>query len=130
MFGSLATPATAWSDTAITCKVPAGASGSVAVSVTTAGGSSMPMTFKVKPALTGLSPSRGRVGATITIKGAGFGATRGKSVVKFGSKSAGTYVSWTNTKIRVKVPRLSKGAKTVTVTVGGAKSNGKKLKVL
>ena len=50
--------------------------------------------------------------------------------MKFGAKSAGTYVSWTNTKVKIKVPRLGKGAKTVTVTVGGGKSNGKKFTVL
>ena len=44
----------------------------------------------------GLSPAKGRVGATVTLKGSSFGATRGKSVVKFGARTATQFVSWSD----------------------------------
>ncbi len=58
----------------------------------------------VAPALTGISPLQGRVGAVVTLAGAHFGARRGAGVVAFGRVTATSYVSWSGTKIRVRVP--------------------------
>ncbi len=51
-----------------------------------------------------VSPKSARAGDTINIKGSGFGKTQGTSQVLFASVSAGTALSWSDTRIRVKVP--------------------------
>lgn len=67
--------------------------------------------------ISGLAPLVGRVGANVTISGAGFSATPGNNVVKFGAVTA-TVVSATPSSIVATVPV---GAVTgpVSVTVGG-----------
>ena len=74
------------------------------------------------PAITSLSPTSGAVGASVTITGTSFGATRGLSTVKFNGTVALT-TGWSNTQIQATVPA---GATTgpVLVTVNGAASNG------
>jgi len=68
-----------------------------------------------------LSPDEAAIGATVTIKGTGFGRS---GVVKFGSAIA-KVSSWTSTKIVVKVPSISREEVDVTVTpLGGTASNG------
>src|SRR5262249_52549645 len=64
----------------------------------------------------------GAVGASVTIAGTNFGATKGASVVKFNGTTA-TVTTWSATSIAVTVPA---GATTgeVTVTGGGGASNG------
>lgn len=56
------------------------------------------------PVLTGLSPVRGPAGAVITLTGMRFGARRGAGTVRFGAVTATSYVSWSSTKIKVRVP--------------------------
>jgi hypothetical protein len=70
------------------------------------------------------------VGATLTITGSGFGASRGGARVFFGSKAAMRYVLWSATKIKVRVPALGAGRTTVTVRTAAGKSNAKGFKVL
>lgn len=74
------------------------------------------------PAISSLSPNVGPVGTSITVAGAGFGATQGTSTVTFNGISA-TPTSWSNTSIAVPVPA---GASTgsVVVRVNGQNSNG------
>ena len=87
-----------------------------------------------KPGIASLTPTRGRVGTTLTITGsrAGwtFGATRGTSKVYFGAKAVTKYVSWSKYQIKVRVPSLSKGKKAVTVKTPAGKSNVKYFTVL
>ena len=71
------------------------------------------------PWIGSLQPTRGKVGITLTINGWNFGAHRGTSKVYFGSKAVTTYVSWSATKIKVRVPTLAKGKKLVTVKTCG-----------
>jgi hypothetical protein len=59
---------------------------------------------RVAPLLTRLSPVRARSGAVVTLAGAHFGARRGAGVVTFGAVTATEYVSWSATKIKVRVP--------------------------
>jgi IPT/TIG domain len=59
---------------------------------------------RAAPVLTSLSPLRGRIGTIVTLVGAHFGARRVASVVKFVAATATSYVSWSATKIRVRVP--------------------------
>ena len=82
-----------------------------------------------KPVLGALRPARGAVGATVTITGSGFGARRGTARVFFAGKAATRYVSWSATRIKVKVPRLAKGRKTVKVVTAGGKSAAKTFRV-
>lgn len=68
----------------------------------------------ILPVVTGVSPQRARVGAVVTLTGRHLGA---RGVVRFGGKSATDYISWSATRIRVKVPRgTPKGSVQVTVT--------------
>jgi hypothetical protein len=79
-------------------------------------------TVTVPPSLTGLSPTTGPVGTSVTITGTNFGATQGTSTVKFNGTTA-TPTSWSATSIVAPVPA---GATTgnVVVTVNGLASNG------
>jgi hypothetical protein len=78
--------------------------------------------------ITSLSPSSGRAGASVTIKGSNFGAVQGTSTVKFNGVAAAV-VSWSATSIVTKVPE---GATTgeVVVTVLGEASTGKNFTVV
>src|SRR5207253_1897361 len=72
--------------------------------------------------ISGLMPTAGAMGASVTIYGSGFGATQGTSTVAFNGTSA-TATSWSNTSIAATVPS---GATTgpVVVTVNSTASNG------
>lgn len=118
--GIVASP-TSWTSTAIAAPVPAGATtGSVVVTVY--GGSSNGVNFTVGPSISGVSPTSGPIGTSVTISGTNFGATQGSSTVSFNGTSA-TPTSWATTSIVVPVPS---GATTgnVVVTVNGTPSNG------
>lgn len=79
------------------------------------------------PVISGLSPSTlsAGTGAVLTINGSGFGATRGAGFVEFRNADNGgssfikprttDYVSWTDTRIQVRVPSVSQ-------TTGGTRS--------
>ena len=85
---------------------------------------------KARPAITRLKPKAGKRGAVVTIKGTAFGATRGRTVVKFGKAKVKKYVSWSDTKIKVKVPRKARfGKDKVTVTTAGGKSAARNFRV-
>jgi len=80
-----------------------------------------PASGSATPSISGISPSSGSVGTSVTISGANFGATQGTSTVSFGG-ATGTPTSWSASSIVVPVPA---GANTgsVIVTVGGQTSN-------
>jgi RHS repeat-associated protein len=80
------------------------------------------------PSISGLTPSTGAVGASVTIAGANFGSTQGSSTVKFNGTTA-TVTSWGVSSIGVTVPS---GATTgnVVVNVGGTNSNGSSFTVV
>jgi hypothetical protein len=123
--GTTAAP-TSWSATSISVPVPGGATtGPVIVRV--GGVSSNGQTFTVSsttpaPTITGLSPSSGPVGTTVTISGTNFGSTQGTSTVRFNGTTAAP-TSWSATSISVPVP-ASATSGPVVVTVGGVASNG------
>jgi hypothetical protein len=60
------------------------------------------------PTIARISPMSGPAGTKVTITGRAFGATRGGSRVKFGATAVSTYVSWSATKIVVRVPTCSR----------------------
>ncbi len=127
--GVKATSYPSWSNTQVKVKVPSGASGAASLVLVTSGGGSVPATFKVKPNITKLTPTSGAPGTVVTINGTCFGKTRGTSCVKFGSKKATAYVSWSNTVIKVKVPSMAAGSVQVKVTTPGGTSAGKSFTV-
>jgi RHS repeat-associated protein len=75
------------------------------------------------PVTTGVSPTTGGPGASVTISGSGFGATQGSSSVSFNGGTATAISSWSDTQIVVLVPD---GANTgpVMVTAGGITGQG------
>jgi hypothetical protein len=128
-FGATVATTSAWSATSVTATVPASlAAGATSVSVTPAGGAaSNALAFTVDPAtvptaaLTGLSPTSGPVGATLTISGTALGAS---GAVTVGGVTAATS-AWSAASITCTIPAgLTIGAKNVVVTpTGGAASN-------
>lgn len=67
------------------------------------------------PVLTGISPSRGRIGSVVTLTGRHFSLRN--AVVRFGATTARDYVSRSDSKIKVRVPRGTvSGSVRVTVT--------------
>ncbi len=73
------------------------------------------------PVITSVSPATGGSGTSVTVTGAGFGASQGTSTAKFNGTAASP-TSWSSTSIAVPVPS---GATTgsVVVTVSGIPSN-------
>jgi hypothetical protein len=79
-----------------------------------------------KPAITRLSSASGRRGAIVTITGKWFGAKRGTKVVRFGTRNATRYISWSATRIRCRVPtKATLGRLKVTVKTGSGTSGAK-----
>jgi hypothetical protein len=129
VFPTLVPPIT-WSDTSITFTLPAGmAVGQHEVFVNAIGLSNR-LTFNVDPAIASLSPAKARPGATVTVNGTGFGRTRGTSKVLFGKTAATKYLSWSDTKIKVRVPATSAGSKPVKVVTRFGTSATKGFKVV
>jgi len=71
------------------------------------------------PVITTFSPTSGKVGTTIVITGNNFGNVRGSSSVRFIGATATRYTTWTNTKIRVVVPKNAVTGKLRVSTVAG-----------
>ncbi len=115
---------TSWSDTQIKCLVPAGASGTASVTVTTDGGTSNGISFSVTPQLLGLAPPAGPVGTEVTLSGTAFGAVQGSSSVSFGTTPVTDYTSWSDTEIKCQVPGGISGTIPVSVTTPGGTTAG------
>jgi hypothetical protein len=82
----------------------------------------------VKPRLSALSPAKARRGATVTIIGQDFGKKRG--VVTFGTRRCNKLLSWSNTRVKCRVPATTKlGKVSVKVTTAIGTSNAKRLSV-
>ena len=111
------------SDTQITAVVPAG-SGTVQVTVTTAGGTSNGVSYIYvpAPAITFISPNQGAAsgGTAVIITGTGF---TGASSAAFGSTPAVSLTVVSDTEITATAPAGS-GTVQVTVTTAGGTSNG------
>src|SRR5207253_2063727 len=114
--GTPVTTVTSWSDTSIDTSVPAGAGrGNVVVSVGGINSIGVPFTVTPGPNVASLSPNSGLIGTSVTISGAGFGATQGSSTITFnGVAAAPTPANWSDTSIVTPVPT---GATTGNVVV-------------
>jgi IPT/TIG domain len=71
-------------------------------------------TVKLLPQIYSVAPTGQAIGSSITITGAGFGATQGRSYVTIGAVQFITYASWSDTSIVCTVPA---GAATGSLTV-------------
>jgi hypothetical protein len=116
-----------WADGSIAVKVPSGVGGQPVVTVTTGGGTSNGVVFKITPQISTVSPNWGYQGTWVTINGQGFGAwSSGSTAVTFGSQRAIKYRSWSNNKVVVQVPYGSTyGTVKVKVKTAGGTSAGK-----
>jgi len=111
------------SATQITATSPAGAAGTVDITVTTGVGTSSTgsndqFTYVAAPTVTSISPSSGPVGWTtvVTLTGTNF---TGASSVKFGGSNATGYTVVSATQITATAPAGSAGTVDITVTTAG-----------
>jgi uncharacterized protein (TIGR03437 family) len=130
LFNGTAASISSSSSTSLTVQVPSNAtSGNVTVQVGNIFSNSMPFTVEQPPTLSGLSSNQGPFAsdgsiATITITGSGFGATQSNSTVNFyGSSTAPTIQSWSDTAITLSVPDDATTGP-VSVQVGGFRAAG------
>jgi formylglycine-generating enzyme required for sulfatase activity len=120
----------AWSDTEIKVKVPFGANtGKLSVTVNNAKSNGVDFEVLVPPFISEINPSSFKPGAEVTIEGLGFGATRGSSVVNFGSLTVSEYKSWTATQIKVVAPEGAVSG-LLYVTVNDVMSNEVDYKII
>lgn len=75
----------------------------------------------IHPGVCAIQPSEGYVNDEADVIGQGFGAT--PSNVKFGPATLTSFSSWTDGKIRIKVPVVNTGAYPISVRVGAVESN-------
>ncbi|WP_324199149.1 IPT/TIG domain-containing protein [Nocardia amamiensis] len=122
-FGAVSAAFTVVSDSAISATAAPG-SGTVGVTVTTAGGTSNPVLYAhvPPPTLASVVPSSGRTagGNTVTLTGTGF---IDATTVTFGANAA-SFVVVSDAEIRAVVPAGVAGTATVTVTGPGGIGNG------
>lgn len=131
-FGGAAADFSVVGDTQITATVPVGAT-TGAITVRTPTGSAYGATIFTVPGVSTIArlrPSTGRRGAAVVIIGAGFGAFRGVGSVKFGGSACRAYISWSDTRIKVRVPaRAPLGRLKVRVTNAAGNSNARSFTV-
>jgi RHS repeat-associated protein len=112
-----------WSDTSLSVQIwPGTTTGPTTVVEDGVSSNSVQFTILEALSVTGVSPSSGMVGSTVTISGAGFGATQSTSTLTFNTTPA-TVTAWSDTSITAVVPT---GASTgpVTAEVAGSTALG------
>lgn len=81
------------------------------------------VTAPINPKVTGVNPPTGQEGQNVTVTGSNFGATQGSSTITIDGLPA-EVVSWSDTKIVIKVPPgASTGAVVVTTAQGGSNTD-------
>ena len=123
---------TAWSNTIIRFRVPTNVrSGNV--TVRTSAGTSNSIRLEItSPYLASVSPSRVKPGDRLTLTGANFRSTRGSGYVLFTPNvrpSSGDYVTWSDSRIVVKVPTGSQSGEVKVVATGSQVSGTKRIVV-
>ncbi len=74
------------------------------------------------PVVTGVSPTSGTIGTSVTVNGSNFGATQGGSSVRFNGAAASSITNWNATQIVAIVPSAASTGP-VTVVVNSTGSN-------
>ena len=119
-----------WSSTSITALVPANATtGPTVVAVGSQSSAGITFTVTPPPSISGLSPSSGRYGASITVSGSNFGTSQGNGFVTFNGVSA-AITSWGATSIVATVPNGATSGNIVVTVAGGVASNGTSFTVI
>jgi len=125
-FNSVVAGITSWSDTSVTVNVPLNAaSGPVTLTEDGITSNGVQFTLSQPLSITGISPSFGPPGTSVTISGTGFGATQSNSTVSFYGMGA-TASSWGDTQIVAVVPDGATSGE-VSAGVGGAGNWGPRL---
>jgi RHS repeat-associated protein len=122
-FNGISASIYSWSATSVSVGVPPNAT-SGPITMVRGGVTSNSAQFTLLEALSvgSISPASGRVGATVTINGAGFGPTQSNSIASFYGAAANV-VSWSDTQIVTTVP-VGTSTGNVTVTVAGTTAAG------
>ena len=119
-----------WSNSRIVVKVPARArSGNV--QVTTSNGTSGTKLLQIEsrsPQISSVSPRRVQYNQVVTVTGSNFGSSRGSSTVRIGSQSISSFASWSNTRIRFRVPTNMRSGNVIVRTSAGT-SNAIRLEI-
>jgi uncharacterized repeat protein (TIGR03803 family) len=103
------------SDTFLTATVPAGTTGPV--SVTTSAGTLQSVSiFKVKPKMTGISPTSGKVNTSVVITGTGLIQT---SAITVGKGKVTSFTVNSDTQVTLTVPATATTGKITVTTPGG-----------
>lgn len=110
-----------WDDTELRVTVPEGAK-TGKVTVTASGNISNELQFTLKPYIVSINPTAAKLGTEVTITGYNFGATQGSSFVSFYKANGSSFVSWSDTEIKLLIPTTANSGK-VSVTVGNVRSN-------
>ncbi|MER5179382.1 IPT/TIG domain-containing protein [Streptomyces sp. NPDC002896] len=123
-FGTTTAPFTVVSATQLTTTGPAGAAGTVTITVVTPGGTSNGMAYSYVPAptLAAASPDQGPLagGNTVTLTGSGLDHT---TQVRFGTTAA-AFTVLTSTQLTATVPAAAAGEVPVTVVTPGGTTSG------
>jgi len=101
--------------------------------LTLLGGATTTVKASTTPVITSLSSNYGWENMSVTINGSGFGSTQGSSYVRFGELNAGSYSSWSDTKIVCTVPAGNEyygGRQPVQVVTSGGASTPKPFAVI
>jgi RHS repeat-associated protein len=121
-FGSAAATITASTATTITATTPAGTAGAVDVTVNAPGGTATRIsafTYVDPPAITSVTPSRGRTAGGETISIAGTNFDDGTTTVTIGGTTATNVLVVSPTLVNVTTPPGTAGPATITVTTAG-----------
>jgi RHS repeat-associated protein len=93
-----------WSNTEIVAQAGAAATGNLTVVKFNATSNAVPFTVEGLPTVTGISPTVGVVGTSVTLTGTGFGPQQGNSSVLFFGGATAAVSSWSDTEIVATVP--------------------------
>ena len=86
------------------------------------------MQASASPQITSVSPSRVQYNQVVTVTGINFGSSRGSSSVRIGSQSISSFASWSNTRIRFRVPTNVRSGN-LTVRTSAGTSNAIRLEI-
>ena len=132
--GSVVIPSsafTSWSSSRIRFRIPRNTPPGD-LTVRTSKGTSNAIRLQItSPYLTRISPTRIETGNRLTVTGGNFGTRRGSGYVLFASNvrpSAADYVSWSNSRIVVKVPARARSGNVQVATSNGT-SGTKRLQI-
>ncbi len=123
---------TSWSNTRIRFRVPTNVRSGNLVVRTSAGTSNAIRLEVISPYLASVSPSRVNIGDLLTLAGANFRSSRGSGYVLFTPNvrpTSGDYVSWSDSRIVVKVPARAQSGDVKVVAPGSLSSGPKRIVV-